>query len=228
MARSPRLVAPGLPHHVTQRGNDRRALFQSAFDYHLYLKLVREHAHGYGLQFLGYCLMPDHVHWIVVPEAPDSLSRAFGRAHSEYARLHHQARGGAGHLWQHRFASCVLDPAHCWQALAHIERNPVRAGLCSSAQEYGFSSAAIHTGAGMADVPVDTSDWLVRFNAVRWRELLRRTGANDARFSERLRKATRAGRPLGEERFVEELEWRLGCRMGRRAPAPARALVQMM
>jgi putative transposase len=218
MARQPRLVAPGYPHHVTQRGNDGRALFQSAFDYHLYLRIVRENARRYGLRFAGYCLMPDHVHWIAIPEGADSLSRTFGRAHSEYSRLHHKARGGAGHLWQDRFSSCALDPAHCWKALAHIERNPVRSGLCSSAAEYGFSSAALHAGSGGADVPVDTADWLVRFNAGLWREVLR-AGLNDSRFSECLRKATRTGRPLGDERFFAALDFRL---------APPRALVQGM
>jgi putative transposase len=227
MARFARLVAPGYPHHVTQRGNDGRVLFHSGFDYHLYLKLLRGYAQDYGVEFLGYCLMPDHVHWIAVPEAPDSLSRTVARVHREYARHHHRIRGGSGHLWETRFDSCVLDDKHGWQALACIERNPVRAQLCLRAEDYAFSSARAHAEKGPTDLPLDTREWVARFNAELWREVLR--GArNEVPFLERFRRATQTGRPLADDRAIEELEWRLGRRIRRRTAARPRALVQQM
>jgi putative transposase len=88
--------------------------------------------------------MNNHVHFVVVPETERSLARAFGRTHADYARYANMVRRGCGHFWQARFYSCALDDRHAWKALAYVERNPVRAGLVGSAEEYAWSSAAAH------------------------------------------------------------------------------------
>ena len=68
MSRLPRLVVPDFPHHVTQRGNRRAPVFFEAGDYQLYKDLLGEAAKKAGAEIWCYCLMPNHVHVIIVPK----------------------------------------------------------------------------------------------------------------------------------------------------------------
>ena len=81
MARFARVVAPGIPHHVPQRGNRRQTTFFEESDYQLYLELALEWFKHHGARVWAYCLMPNHVHLIVVPEHEQSLSKAIGEVH---------------------------------------------------------------------------------------------------------------------------------------------------
>src|SRR5579862_6996461 len=109
MSRLARVVVPGLPHHVTQRGNRREAIFFEDADRFEYLNLVRNHFRRYDLSVWAYCLMTNHVHFIVVPKQADALALAFRDAHSNYALSLNRRRRLNGHLWQGRFFSCPLD-----------------------------------------------------------------------------------------------------------------------
>jgi putative transposase len=91
-----RVVAVGAPHHVTQRGNNRQQVFYSDSQRRSYLALLAEHAARHELRILGYCLMPNHIHAVVVPERVDSMARGFGRAHNAYSRWSGAARGICG------------------------------------------------------------------------------------------------------------------------------------
>ncbi len=81
MARLARLVVPGLPHHITQRGNRRQQTFFGEEDYTAYLDLMAEWCGEHGVEIWAFCLMVNHVHLIVVPESEDGLRRAIGEAH---------------------------------------------------------------------------------------------------------------------------------------------------
>jgi REP element-mobilizing transposase RayT len=119
-----------ISYHVTQRGNYRQTIFLTEKDRATYMQLVVRAACDYGLALLGWCLMTNHVHWLVTPSEPTSMAFTFRRAHSQYSMLvngtHHRRRG---HLWQGRFYSCPLNESHFCAALAYIERNPIRANL---------------------------------------------------------------------------------------------------
>jgi putative transposase len=121
MPRTKRVVAVGYPHHITQRGNYRQDVFYSEQDRAVYLSLVAAYAADFDLRLLGFTLMTNHVHWVAVPGRPDSLARAFGRAHNDYSRWFNIKNHRAGHLWQNRFFSCPLDPAHLAQAMRYVE-----------------------------------------------------------------------------------------------------------
>jgi len=109
MARMARVVVPGYPHHITQRGNRRQETFFCDDDYRLYMQLLAEWCSICGVAIWVYCLMPNHVHFIAVPQTEDSLRLAIGEAHRRYTR-HINFRGHwRGHLWQGRFASYVMD-----------------------------------------------------------------------------------------------------------------------
>ena len=127
MARIARIVAPGYPHHITQRGNRRQRTFFNESDYSAYIDLMAEWCERCGVEIWGYCLMPNHTHLIARPEKIDSLSSAIGEAHRRYSRMINFREGWRGYLWQGRFSSFVMDEAHLIASIRYIERNPVRA-----------------------------------------------------------------------------------------------------
>jgi len=206
MARLARVVVAGYPHHVTQRGNRRLPTFVSEDDYPAYLALMAEHCAARGVRILAWCLMPNHVHLVAVPETADALARAIGEAHRRYTRRVNFREGWRGYLWQGRFASFVLDRRHALAAARYVERNPVRAHLVRRAWEWPWSSAAAHVG-GVGDALIAPGGPLVA--EVRdWRGFL--ATPEDEATLEGLRRHGRTGRPWGDEGFLRLLERRLG------------------
>jgi len=98
MSRLARVVAAGLPHHVTQRGNYRQDVFCNDGDRITYLALVSEYSKPARLRLIGYCRMTNHVHLIVVPEREDSLARGLRQAHCRYAHCVNARLHSSGHL----------------------------------------------------------------------------------------------------------------------------------
>src|SRR3989304_6265032 len=139
MPRVARIVVPGMPHHITQRGNNRQAVFFVDDDRRMYLALLKAQAEIHGGGVLGYCLMTNHVHLIGVPQREESLAKAVGRTHFLYSQYINRFHKRSGHLWQNRFFSCALDEVHLLRALAYVERNPVRAKLVRLAWQYEWS-----------------------------------------------------------------------------------------
>jgi putative transposase len=204
MPREKRIVVPGTVHHVTQRGNHRQQIFFSDADRRLYLDLVSESAEAAQVELWGWCLMSNHVHWLVLPKTMQGLARLFRRAHGEYARHRHRLRRTTGHFWQARYYSCPLDGQHVWRALAYVERNPVRAGLVSTAEQYSWSSARVRLALSGEPEWLNVERWRREFDADDWRHVLA-TSIADGALRNRIREATLAGKPLGDEHFVRRL-----------------------
>ncbi|HPM75932.1 MAG TPA: transposase [bacterium] len=144
MPRVARIVVPEIPHHITQRGNRSQQTFFNDDDYRTYIDMMAAWLHKYQVQVWAYCLMPNHVHMIVVPPAEDVLRRAIGEAHRRYTCRINQRNDWRGHLWQGRFASFPMDESHLLAAARYVELNPVRAGLVRKPWRYRWSSAAAH------------------------------------------------------------------------------------
>lgn len=208
MPRTARIVIPGVPHHITQRGNNRQRVFFVDDDRRAYLAILAEESAAYGLTLLGYCLMPNHIHLIATPKTAPALARAVGRTHWRYAQYVNRRHQRSGHLWQNRFFSCPLGPIHLFKAMAYVERNPVRAALASPAWEYAWSSARAHIG-----LPADDAPPLAPFSPppADWKALLRRT--DDPATLSLLRTRTTTGRPLGGDAFISKLETAVGRRL---------------
>lgn len=206
MAREARIVLPGVPHHVTQRGNYQQDVFFCDEDRRVYLRYLRDSALRYGLEVGAFCLMTNHVHLVVTPRTQTSLSKALGRTHLMYAQHVHQAHGRLGHLWQARFYSCPLDEARAHNAMIYVELNPVRAKIVRAPWRYPWSSAAAHCGmGGDPSRLLDCAAWFERMPPTRWKATLR-SGLESDEVGESLRQHTRAGRPLGDEPFLRALE----------------------
>ena len=203
MPRTARFVAPGVAHHITQRGTDRQRVFYSRGDRQVYLHLLRKQAQLGELSILAYCLMGNHIHLIAVPAEAASLGEVMQRVHGRYAQYLNGRRGRCGHLWQNRFNSCALSHRHLWAALRYVERNPVRAGLVAGPREYEWSSAEAHlTGQDPWQI-ADMDFWRQAGGVERWRRLL--DEPEDERQTRALRRATYSGQPFGEQAFIEEL-----------------------
>lgn len=127
MSRIARAVAVGVPHHITQRGNNRQDVFFVDDDRRTYLDILTEKPERYGLEIHAYCLMTNHVHIVAVPTNEDALAKAVGRTHHAYTKYVNKLHARSGHLWQNRFFSCAMEEPHYWSAVRYVERNPVRA-----------------------------------------------------------------------------------------------------
>src|SRR5260370_14302686 len=205
MGRIARLVAQGVPHHITQRGNARQIVFNDAKDRRVYLELLRYYTEKFRLQIWAWCLMSNHIHLLAVPETVESLKRTLGRTHYDYACYRNAQLATCGHVWQSRYYSCPVDESGVWTVMSYIERNPVRAGLVEFAEDYAWSSARSHVMDLDREDFVDLSAWRAAYTADRWRDTLR-LSVDEESLQERLRLATLTGRPFGSEQFIEQLE----------------------
>jgi putative transposase len=219
MVRIARVVAAGVPHHVVQRGNRRQTVFFSTADYKAYLRLMAMWCHQERVEVWAYCLMSNHVHLVAVPENEQGLARAIGEAHRRYTVRVNQRENWRGYLWQGRFSSYPLDERYLLAAVRYVELNPVRARLVERPWQYAWSSAAAHVRK-RDDVLVKVKPMLGR--VADWREYL--STEPDSTDTEILRRHMRTGRPLGNPKFVESLEAKVGRALAprKRGPKPRR------
>jgi putative transposase len=210
-----RLVVPGYPHHVTQRGNRKQATFFCDDDYLEYLALLRRHQARAQLEILAYCLMPNHVHLVTVPGRPDSIAKLLRVTHHRYALRINARNDWQGHLWQERFHSFVMDEPHLLAAVRYIELNPVRAGLCRRPDQWRWSSVHAHLHE-RPDPIVNVAPMCDRI--ADWASFLR--AADSGPSNDALREHTSTGRPAGDAAFIAELEALSGRRLHRLKPGP--------
>ncbi len=204
MPRTARIAIPDVPHHITQRGNNRQDVFFVDDDRHVYLSLLKEHAEKYGLEILGWCLMTNHIHLIARPSTPVSLAKALGRTHFRYTQYINRFHRRSGHLWQNRFFSCPLGREHFWQALRYVEQNPLRAGLVRQPWKYPWSSAKAHLDGQDPTDLLNLSYWRQISSQVDWREALEKKQSGEIILQLRLN--THTGRPLAGDAFISKLE----------------------
>jgi putative transposase len=217
MARLPRLVIPGTPYHVTQRGSRRQQTFFEEGDYALYRDLLGQSAEKARSEIWCYCLMPNHVHIIIVPSDEDGLRRTFADTHRRYTGYINARHRWTGHLWQGRFGAVAMDELHLASAVRYVSLNPVRARLVTHAKDWRWSSVAAHLE--------EKDDGLVKVAPV-----LDRYGrfadfidlAPDEEEWRLLRMSETSGRPLGSADWIDALEARTGrtLKPQKRGPKP--------
>lgn len=221
MARLPRLTAPGLPHHLIQRGNNRQATFLDEVDCGRYLDDLAELSAPNELSIHAYVLMPNHVHLLATPAAPDSLARLMQALGRRYVRRFNARHRRSGTLWEGRYRSTVVQTdRYLLACMRYVEMNPVRAGLVETPSAYRWSSCAHYLGLRV--------DPLITEHAVYWglgNTPFERQGGYRRLFEsdlpaddlQAIRYATHGGWALGQREFVD----RLVEETGRRA-APGR------
>ena len=215
MARIARVVVPGLPHHVTQRGNRREPVFFGAEDYQFYRRLIATAARRGGAEIWAYCLMPNHVHLIVTPADRNGLRRTFGEAHRRYTRAINARFRWTAHLFQGRFGAVVMDEPHLLAAARYIALNPVAVGLVRHPGDWPWSSARAHL-AGEDDELATVAP--LRALVPDFAALL--AAPADPATTARIEWAPTIGRPLGAPEWIAALGRRLGRPLAPGKPGP--------
>ncbi|MEO8442617.1 MAG: transposase [Betaproteobacteria bacterium] len=209
MPRIARPVFPGIPHHITQRGNRRENVFFTEGDRTAYLRWLADYCVKFDVRVLAYCLMTNHVHLVAVPETSDSLEHVFRPLHTRYAQRINRAKGWTGHLWQGRFFSSALDDIYLWAAIRYVERNPVRAGMVRRAEDYRWSSAPAHCETRDDYVLTIDRSWLDQLRSIDdWSGWLAEPDASES--ITMLRQNVKRGLPCGTDEFVNGLELQVG------------------
>ena len=211
MPRLARIIIDNHPCHIIQRGNNRQDVFLDDEDRSAYLSILKAFSQKHSVHILGYCLMTNHVHIIVMPDKAVVLAKAIGGTHFRYTQYYNRKYSRSGHLWQNRFYSVVLEENHLITAMRYIERNPVRIGEVKKAEDYPWSSAKAHISGNDPKNLIDMKSWKQLTDIANWRPVLRAPD-EDAEF-ESLRKHTMSGRPFGSERFLKKLERKLDRRV---------------
>jgi putative transposase len=221
MPRRPRIIIPGIPLHIIQRGNNRQACFFADEDYGFYLDWLQEYSRGTGCAIHAYVLMTNHVHLLLTPKHKESAGNLMKRLGQRYVQYINRSYKRSGTLWEGRFRSSVIQQdTYLLTCQRYIELNPVRAGMVNHPGEYKWSSYRVNgQGEPSEFIKVhplyhDLGHDAERISA--YRELFRHElepGEID-----KIRKATNGNFALGSNHFQEEI----GNMLGRRV-APGQA-----
>lgn len=202
MSNSYRIVVPGAPHHVTQRGNNRQIVFSDKDDYRRYLVHLEMDIAKRNILLHGYCLMQNHIHLILTPPSRNALSALMQVSSQRYARSWNQKRERSGHLWQSRFFSCPMDATHTYRALRYVELNPVRAKLVSDPCEYPWSSASNHCGLNKHESILSLEQIEGCWQIPEWKDFLQQN--DDPQDLAELRGRTASSTPWGAKEFQQK------------------------
>lgn len=147
MPRSGRIVLPGFPHHVIQRGHNKQDIFLENGDYEYYLESLRNWRRQYDVKLYAYCLMTNHVHLLLEPQSPAGLAQLMKRVAGRQTRYFNSKYSRYGTLWEGRFKSSIVDTeTYLLNCARYIELNPVRACLVEYPEKYTWSSYREHVG----------------------------------------------------------------------------------
>lgn len=216
MARLPRLTAPGLPHHLIQRGNNRQSIFIDEVDCTRFLDELAELAAPHGLAVHAYVLMPNHVHLLATPVAGDTLARLMQALGRRYVRWFNARHGRTGTLWEGRYRSTVVQTdRYLLACMRYIELNPVRAGLVDDPAAYRWSSHRHQLGLAVDPLVTEHAVYWALGNTPFERQLAYRRlfeqGPAEAEIAA-IRNATHRGWVLGEGSFADEIAAKAGRR----------------
>lgn len=227
MPRTGRVVLQNTPHHIVQRGHNRSSVFAEPRDFRYYLANLLECKSNLGCQVYAYCLMTNHVHLIVDPgEDPDNLGLLMKRLAARQTRFVNSLEGRSGSLWSGRYKSSIIESERYLLACCrYVELNPVRARMAGAPEHYPWSSYRHKVGlANDRTVDLDPSYLALGTNpgerVARYRSWVGQ--AIPAGEWQLIREAVQRGQLTGSQRFVDEIECRLGCRLERRGPGRPR------
>jgi putative transposase len=222
MPRRARIVLPGFPMHLIQRGNNRQACFYADEDYLFYLEWLQRYARQAGCAVHAYVLMTNHVHLLLTSSTAGgagALMKGLGQRYVQYVNRTYRR---SGTLWEGRFRSCLTqEESYVLGCYRYIELNPVRAGMVEHPGEYRWSSYR----ANAQGEPCRVVSAHERYRALgadqqgrqaAYRELFR--SQLDPGLVDEIRKATRGNFALGNSRFQEQVAKALGCRVMRGRP----------
>jgi putative transposase len=205
MPRTARASVGGYCYHALNRGNGRAQVFHDPDDYHDFTRLLRQACARIPMRLLGYCLMPNHFHLVLWSIEDGDLSTWMQWLLTSHVHGYRMRYGGSGHVWQGRFkAFPIAQDDHLLTVLRYVERNPFRAGLVASAEDWPYSSLPLWLQPPLlpwldpGPVPRHPA-WLEHVHAPH----------TDAELAA-LRRCTERGTPFGSATWVERTAEQLG------------------
>jgi len=229
LPRRPRIHLADLPLHIVQRGHNRDACFFADEDYHAYRHWLGEALKSSGCLLHAYVLMTNHVHLLLTPPEPEAISRlmiSLGRRYVQYInKTYHRT----GTLWDSRYKSSLVQADnYLLLCQRYIELNPVRANMVNDPADYRWSSYRAN-GLGQVDQLLTPNevyaslgqsevDRLAAYRALFRTEL-------DAEAIGDIRMALDQGQPLGNSRFIDNIERATGQRREARPRGRPKKLV---
>ena len=226
MPRRGRILLPGTPLHIIQRGNNRTACFYAQEDYGFYLHHLGTLSFELGCDVHAYVLMTNHVHLLLTPSRRENASLLMKRLGQRYVQHINRKYGRSGTLWEGRFRSCIVaEELYLLRCYRYIEMNPVRAGMVTDPQAYKWSSYRFNAKGARSGFLVAHSCYLGLGCTAAERQgaygmLL--TSTPDSVDADEIRQATNANHALGSTRFQHEVEAALGRRATRGRPGRPR------
>ncbi|MEZ5525276.1 MAG: transposase [Pseudomonadales bacterium] len=221
MPRKARVLVPNCPHHVVQRGHNRKAVFLAEEDYQFYLNNLQEWKTALGIKLYAWCLMTNHIHLVVEPgkDAKD-LSTLMKRVNGRQAAYVNKLEGRSGALWEGRYkASPIQKEAYLLACCRYVELNPVKAGMVLKAADYLWSSYQERIF-GQGRKLLNAADQYLELGVTaeerkrRYIEFLE-SGITSAeqRF---IQESVSRNQLTGNARFIDEIEMRTGMRVEQR------------
>lgn len=229
MPRRRRLCPPGLPVHVVQRGNNRQVCFAADADMKAYANWLHEGADKFGADVHAWVFMTNHVHLLLTPHNPDSISRCMQYLGRYYVRHFNDRYRRSGTLFEGRFKSSIVQSRHYLLACQrYIELNPVRAGMVSDPADYSWSSYRAHAFGRVAKMWRPHPEYLALGNSKplrmsAYRQLFAQQVSTQLITD--IRDALNTGLVLGNDRFKQEVEKLTGQRQRhlKRGPKPTKS-----
>jgi putative transposase len=215
-------MLPGMPVHITHRGNDRQRCFYEECDQAFYLFHLRRLLPHTQCALHAYCLMTNHVHLLLTPATVDSCARlmkGLAQRHTQYVNRTYRRTGT---LWEGRFHSCLVQSEdYLLTCYRYVELNPVEAGLCEHPDEYEWSSCRTNAHGIFGAVVTPHEEYLrlggtADSRQAAYRELLAAPLSRESR--DEIDSATNGNFALGDEKFKQAVSKALGRRAYPGAP----------
>lgn len=208
MPRIARITEVDFPHHVVQRGNNRQRVFFDNQDRQAYLNFLRKYIKECSCKVNAFCLMPNHIHMILVPLLVNTLSKMMQKLSLSYTQYINKKHKRTGRLWECRFYSSLIEKDnYLWSACRYVERNPIRAKIVAKPEDYKWSSASLGYFKQKQNDFVDP----MRYNNLEKQEYMRFLAQPDEENEIAIiRKATLKGIPLGSANFIKKISEKLG------------------
>ncbi|MBU0464220.1 MAG: transposase [Proteobacteria bacterium] len=217
MPRRPRIIMPGVPIHIIQRGNNRQACFFADEDYQFYLDWVKEYSIATDCAIHAYVLMTNHVHLLLTPAEQCSAGDLMKRLGQRYVQYINRTYKRSGSLWEGRYRSCIAQQEnYLLICQRYIELNPVRAGMVKQPGEYPWSSYRVNAQGEKSDFLNQHMVYLGLGDSRKQRELsyrkLFQQELSEGIIKE-IRQFTNGNFVLGSDRFKKEISKALGRRV---------------
>lgn len=223
MPRQARVIVPGIPHHIVQRGHNRKAVFVEAADYRYYLQNLRKFKSELGIKIYSYCLMTNHVHLVVEPgDDVTSISQLMKQLAARQTRRVNKMEGRSGTLWEGRYKiSPIQRDEYLLHCCRYVERNPVKARMVHGAEEYPWSSYRARAGYTIPEW-LDIDEIYLALGATenerqaRYKHFIENDVNSDV--TRLIRESLARNQLTSNFAFIDEIELRIGIRIERRGP----------